>query len=93
MQQAIYKVPNGKLLKVFLELEGDIIKSVKITGDFFIYPEEKIVLLEQVLLGEDLVEEKIVEKLKSVVEKESLELFGVDVESIAKVIMMASSYS
>ncbi|HBU06798.1 MAG TPA: hypothetical protein DEB09_01815 [Candidatus Magasanikbacteria bacterium] len=90
MQQAIYKVPNGKLLKIFLEQETGKITTVKITGDFFIYPEEKIVLLEQALLGEDLSEEKIAEKLKSVVEKENLELFGVDCESIAKVVIMAS---
>lgn len=90
MQPAIYKVPNGKLLKIFLEQSGGKIKAVKITGDFFIYPEEKISALEESLKGEVLAEENLAKKLKSIIEKEKLELLGVDAGSIAKVILMAA---
>lgn len=91
MQQAIYKVPEGKLLKVFLEQENKTIKEIKITGDFFIYPEEKISLLEESLLNESLEEDKLAKKLQTVVQQENLELFGVDAVSIAKTIIMAAN--
>jgi hypothetical protein len=44
--QSVYKVPQGKLLKVSLEYDEkrNILQSVCITGDFFAYPEEGIEL-------------------------------------------------
>ncbi len=89
MQQGIYKVPNGKLLKIFLETENGKIKMVKITGDFFIHPEEKITALEAALISEPIDEKILRAKLQTIVDKESLELFGVDAESIAKTILLA----
>ena len=41
-----FKVPNGKLLKVSVSFD-DVIHSVRITGDFFLYPEELIIDLEE----------------------------------------------
>ena len=46
-----YKVKNGKLLRIRIKLEKGIIKDIKITGDFFIYPEESIFEIEKVLKG------------------------------------------
>lgn len=45
------KATGGKLLKCELSLKKDIIATIKITGDFFLYPEEKIFDLETCLLG------------------------------------------
>lgn len=89
MQQAIYKVPEGKLLKIFLEEEDGKIANIKITGDFFMHPEEKITVLEDAVHGEVLEEEILREKLKNCINAESIELFGADAESIAKTILMA----
>ena len=36
------KVKGGKLIKCTLELDEGKIKRIKITGDFFIYPEDAI---------------------------------------------------
>jgi lipoate-protein ligase A len=88
MPQAIYKVPDGKLLKVFLEIEGSIIQSITITGDFFVYPEEKMEDLEHALIGTELREEQLLQAIQTFVEREKLELFGVDAESLVTVIMM-----
>ena len=44
-----YKVPDGKLLRISVELKNNFIKDIKINGDFFLHPEEKIVLLEKAL--------------------------------------------
>ncbi len=90
MPQSIYKVPNGKLLKVFLEKEGDKIGEIKITGDFFVYPEEKIEELEQSLIGAELNQEDLTQAIQSFIDKEELELFGVDTESLVKVILMCT---
>ena len=45
------KVTGGKLLKCELTLKKDMVATLKITGDFFLYPEEKITDLETCLLG------------------------------------------
>ena len=53
--KSIYKVPNGKLLKIFLEFneKNNSIESIKITGDFFAYPEETIEIMENKLKNND----------------------------------------
>lgn len=89
MPQAIYKVPNGKLLKLFLETADNRIKTLKITGDFFLYPEEAITLLEEGLLGAPLEEAELGERLQRVIDQNKVELYGVDVASIVKTILMA----
>ena len=47
--KSIYKVPNGKLLKVSLDYDevDNSIEQIRITGDFFAYPEESIELIEK----------------------------------------------
>jgi lipoate-protein ligase A len=52
--EADYKAPNGKLVRLRAELDGNKVCSVKITGDFFLHPEEKIVGLEKALAGKEL---------------------------------------
>ncbi len=45
------EIKSGKLIKCCLEVENNRIKNIKFTGDFFIYPEEKIEELEEKLRG------------------------------------------
>ena len=42
MGKAKYKVKGGKLIKVQLAKKEDRIEGIKITGDFFLHPEELI---------------------------------------------------
>lgn len=91
MLQAIYKVPNGKLLKVFLAIEEDTIIDIKITGDFFLHPEEKITILEDALNGASLDKENLQKIIEATIADEEIELFGVDPESIVKTILAARS--
>ncbi|MDZ7798712.1 MAG: lipoate protein ligase C-terminal domain-containing protein [Patescibacteria group bacterium] len=51
MKKIIYKAPNGKLLRLQLDAEDNIIRNIKIAGDFFIYPEEAICEIEKFLVG------------------------------------------
>ncbi len=50
--KSVYKVPNGKLLKIFLDYDekSNLINELSITGDFFAYPEEAIELMENKLI-------------------------------------------
>lgn len=89
MKKSVYKVPNGKLLKIFLELSGNKISGLKITGDFFLYPEDAIEKIENTLIGKKIVEAELIATIKILQKNSSIEFFGVDAESIAKAIVMA----
>ncbi len=49
MSAADYKAPGGKLLRIRLREEMGMIKSVRITGDFFLVPEDSLPKLEKML--------------------------------------------
>lgn len=89
MKKAIYKVPNGKLLKIFLEDDGGKIVSIKITGDFFMHPEENIEDLERALKDCELKTEILSAKLKDFLNKKPTIFFGLDSESLVKTILSA----
>jgi lipoate---protein ligase len=52
-QHIDYKVPGGKLLRIDADIkggkEGDIIQSIRITGDFFMHPEDALERIEKAL--------------------------------------------
>lgn len=85
----VYKVPQGKLLriKVVLEREPNVLQSVTITGDFFIYPEEKLALIEQALQHVTINQSSIIQAIENCLNKEKIELFGITPESIAEAII------
>lgn len=87
MKKSIYKVPNGKMVRISLEEEDGIIKKIKITGDFFLYPEEGIDSIEKGL--ENVLLDKIEEKIAEIVEKKKLILFGLNIQGICEAIRMA----
>lgn len=45
------KVEGGKLVQVSVKTDGDEISEVKLTGDFFIYPESERRNIEDALFG------------------------------------------
>ena len=47
----VRKVKGGKLVKVMVKSEGGVIEGVKISGDFFAYPEEGVEEIEKELRG------------------------------------------
>lgn len=90
MKKAIYKVPNGKLLKIFLEDTSGKIGSIKITGDFFLYPEENVEKLEATLIGCDLDKEKLTAKINEFLAMTPTTFFGLDAESLVITILSAT---
>jgi len=76
-----------KLLKIELKFQENPLQihSIKITGDFFVHPEETIEILEDNLVGARLEKESLIEKISSVLK--DCQLYGFDVDSLADSIM------
>ncbi len=78
------KVAGGKLVR--LEVMGSGPRRVILSGDFFVYPEEGIFILEDVLSGLRGHEppEAVESVLRDAVLKNGLELVGLDEQVIAR---------
>ncbi|CAD6492137.1 MAG: Lipoate-protein ligase A subunit 2 [Candidatus Argoarchaeum ethanivorans] len=87
---AEYKVKGGKLLRCTLRLDNDVISSIKITGDFFMYPEEKIESLEKILTDVEMSEEKVRRKINDFFNS-NVQVVGAGSEDFVKLIMSVSS--
>lgn len=85
---AEYKVPGGKLLRVHILSRDNIIKSIKITGDFFIHPEEYIDELEKLLMHTKLNEDDIRKKIKRFYDEDVI-VIGADIEDFVTLIKSA----
>jgi hypothetical protein len=88
--KSVYKVPNGKLLKVFLDYDDEdkLIKSISITGDFFAYPEEAIELMEDKLKGIVLDRSCLLEKIQLIIKEYNIEFIGLNAEGLVDGILM-----
>ena len=56
---ADYKAAGGKLLRIRLRQAGDRIDSVRISGDFFLIPEDSLPKLEKMLADVPLREQEL----------------------------------
>jgi len=79
----------GKIVKIKISYnqESQLIQTIKITGDFFIHPEEVIEQLEQRLCGIKLIKKKLENEMKLVL-KDS-KIFGFDIDSLVEMILKA----
>jgi hypothetical protein len=89
MQEANYKVPGGKLIKVKLSISSDKIEQVFILGDFFLHPEETILAIEESLKGSPKEEESIAKIIEQTLEESDSTLIGATAYDFSKVILMA----
>jgi hypothetical protein len=90
LSRSIYKVPQGKLLKISLTYDENtnMISQVRITGDFFAYPEEAIELLEKELINSVLEREYLIKKIRSIIKKYNIQFIGIDAEGLTQAIVM-----
>lgn len=78
-----YKPEGGKLLRIKVKLDGNVIKEIKIYGDFFIHPEEKINEIESFFINKKIEELKQHKTdLDEKIRKERIELIGITTQSI-----------
>lgn len=86
---SIYKVPNGKLLRLSLELKAGKISAIQLRGDFFMHPEEGVEAIEQALLGLA-VDKGIVKAVEKAAGDNSIEMFGLDSNAVFEAVKMAA---
>ena len=80
----IYK--SKKLIKISLEYaDSKIISSIRITGDFFLYPEETLDQIEASLIGTKMDRNSIKETIEKCLSHS--EAFGFDSESLTDAII------
>ncbi|MCK5151502.1 MAG: hypothetical protein KAQ65_06670 [Candidatus Thorarchaeota archaeon] len=89
MRQSVYKVPDGKLIKIKLWIDQNIIRKVTITGDFFLHPETCLEKIEQTLIGLPLSEGELTAAINSVIHEEQAILIGAGSADITTAILQA----
>ena len=85
---ATEKISGGKLLRIKTLYTIHKIVDVKITGDFFMHPEEGVFALEKRVIGipTNTEKEEITRILDGAVQERSMELVGISTEDIARVL-------
>lgn len=87
---ATEKVPGGKLLRIKVDYDEKV-SDIKITGDFFIHPEDSVTDIENLLKGtsrnED--EKTIADKISIFVSQNKIQLVGIDPAAISRVLKAA----
>ncbi len=89
MRRAEYKVTGGKLIKVDLATESGRIRRIKITGDFFLHPEDTIDRIEEALTNQKIDESSLSCLIAEVLDRNQATLLGASAEDFAKCIVMA----
>ena len=91
--KVINKIPNGKLLKINLKYDdlSNKIIDIKISGDFFIHPEESIDIIEEYLKNVKLSEKNLKNKIESIIKEKSMEIIGFSSDDLVKTILMCKS--
>jgi lipoate-protein ligase A len=89
VEKSVYKVPDGKLLKILLEKDEskNVIKNILITGDFFAYPEDSIEMLEHHLQDTPMEKTILFHKIKLFIKEFDVTLVGVNAESLTEAIL------
>jgi len=87
MKRASNTYKSKKLIRVSLEYDelNNKIHLIRITGDFFLYPEESLDKLEANLVGTILEKDSIKQKIKNCLDDS--EVFGFDSESMTEAIL------
>ncbi|DAC73331.1 MAG TPA: hypothetical protein DSN98_00140 [Thermoplasmata archaeon] len=87
---SVYKIPQGKLLKISLEYDekNNVIMTIRIAGDFFAYPEEAIEAMEKKIRGTVLEQKHLLEKIQAIISEDHIQFIGVDAEGLTQGILM-----
>lgn len=89
--KASRKVPGGKLVRARVRFEEERVDDVKLTGDFFLYPEEALDRVEDALAGKpvDAGRVDLAETVELVLEDADAQLVGVGPDDVAIAVLEA----
>lgn len=81
------KVEGGKLVRMELHLSDGKVTSIKITGDFFIHPEDSLQIIEKAFLSLDPKEKTdLLEiRLTDLVTSQGIQMLGVTPKALASI--------
>ncbi len=90
ISHASRKVKEGKLVKVEVEYDN-VITKIKITGDFFLHPEDVLDKIEISMLGagKDESKEAFASQIQKIMDAQGAQMIGFSPESLALVIKEA----
>ena len=88
MKKATLRTKKG-LIEVEISIEHNRITTLKITGDFFIYPEEALEVIEQELVGITIDEEQFKNKIEGIYKKQQISTPGITINDWITVILKA----
>jgi lipoate-protein ligase A len=86
------KVEGGKLVRMELDLIDGKVKNIKITGDFFIHPEDSLQIIEKAFLTFDPKEKKefIAIRISDLVKSQGIQMLGITPDALADVFSQAT---
>jgi lipoate-protein ligase A len=88
-----YKVQGGKLIRVLLEEEEGRIARIRITGDFFLHPEDTIFELAKALEGAELSEAQLLGRIQGVYRSAGASSIGASPEDFVRAILGARAWA
>ena len=83
------KIPDGKMIAIEVWASGSVVSRAKITGDFFLHPEEMIARLEGALVGIPLsaAEAEVADRIRAALG--GSELIGASADDFARIFVRA----
>ncbi|HSV98427.1 MAG TPA: lipoate protein ligase C-terminal domain-containing protein [Spirochaetota bacterium] len=91
MHTAVIKAPGEKLLRVSIDMADGLVQGVRLTGDFFVHPEEAVLRIEEALRGVRPELNTVRDRLREAVDSGGIQLIGLSIESIARGTVEAAS--
>ena len=88
-KESQYKARKG-LIKVSLDEDKQVIKEIVISGDFFLYPEDKLWVLEKKLIGTRLSKEDLLTTVRGFYHQFGVLSPGLEPEDFVEAIMRAA---
>jgi lipoate-protein ligase A len=83
-----HKTPGGKLVVVDFTVREKVLREVRVSGDFFLYPEEALALIDAALEGASAAaSEEILAKRVRTSLPAGVEMLGFSPESIARAVL------
>lgn len=90
--EAAFKAPGG-LIRTTVRVRDGLIDDVLISGDFFIYPQDSLGELQQLLLGQPWQEEALAERIREYYARQRIQSPGVTPADLAHAVTMTGQPS
>jgi lipoate-protein ligase A len=81
-----------KLIRIYSEIQGGVLKDIKITGDFFAIPKESIITLEAMLEDVTLDESMVREVVNQFYEESKANIPGIKPDDFVEAVMKIKGY-